>query len=74
MSELKFNKFLREILPGYHAYDFQDKERARGQYIAYMLMRTQSMFKWDGLPENKNTGEAGRIIVFSRNRLLGVKA
>ena len=51
MSELKFNKFLREILPGYHAYDFQDKERARGQYIAYMLMRTQSMFKWDGLPE-----------------------
>lgn len=51
MSELKFNKFLREILPGYHAYDFRDKERARGQYIAYMLNRTQSMFRWDGLPE-----------------------
>lgn len=51
MSELKFNKFLREILPGYSAYDFADKERARGQYIAYMLNRTQSMFKWEGLPD-----------------------
>jgi len=51
MGELKFNKFLRDILPGYSAYDFADKDRARGQYIGYFLNRTQSMFKWEGLPE-----------------------
>lgn len=51
MGELKFNKFLRDILPGYSAYDFADKDRARGQYIGYFLNRTQSMFKWEGLPD-----------------------
>ena len=31
--------------------DFSDKEGSTKQYVAYMLNRTQSMFRYDGLPE-----------------------
>lgn len=33
-------------------YDFKDKERGVGNYIAYMLLRTQSMFEYENLPES----------------------
>jgi len=33
-------------------YDFTDKERSVNDYIRYMLCRTQSMFKYNGLPES----------------------
>lgn len=36
--------------PGH--YDFCDKERNISQMIGYMLDRTQSMFRWEGLPES----------------------
>lgn len=47
----KYNKYLSDILPGFRSFDFTDKSKVRSQYIRYMLNRTQSMFKWEGLPE-----------------------
>lgn len=32
-------------------YDFKDKKQHIGEYIAYMLARTQMIFKWSNLPE-----------------------
>lgn len=46
-----FDNYIREILPGFVPFDFKDKERCNAQHIAYMLNRTQSMFRWDGLPD-----------------------
>ena len=46
-----YNKYLSDILPGFRPYDFTDKNRSRSDFIRYMLNRTQSMFKWEGLPE-----------------------
>lgn len=47
-----FDRYIRDILPGFCPFDFKDKERCNAQHIAYMLNRTQSMFKWDGLPDS----------------------
>ena len=47
----KYNKYLSDILPGFRPFDFADKSKVRSQYIRYMLNRTQSMFKWEGLPD-----------------------
>ena len=33
------------------AYDFKEKERHTREYIAYMLSRTQMIFKWENLPD-----------------------
>ena len=46
-----YNKYLSDILPGFRPYDFTDKDRSRSDFIRYMLNRTQSMFKWEGLPD-----------------------
>ena len=46
-----YNKYLSDILPGFRPYDFTDKNRSRSDFIRYMLNRTQSMFKWEGLPD-----------------------
>lgn len=47
------NRYFYDIMPcGGKMVDFADKERLNGQHIRYMLNRTQSMFKWDGLPES----------------------
>ena len=46
-----YNKYLSDILPGFRSYDFTDKNRSRSDFIRYMLNRTQSMFKWEGLPD-----------------------
>ena len=46
----RFNEFMHDILPGWTPYDFTNKDACMQQHISYMLNRTQSMFKWDGLP------------------------
>lgn len=51
-NELKrFNDYIENILPRVTPYDFKDKKRCIGNYVAYDLMRLQSMFKWKNLPE-----------------------
>lgn len=47
----RFNDYIHEIFPGVNPYDFSDKDLCIQQHICYMLNRTQSMFKWDGLPD-----------------------
>ena len=46
-----FNKYVYGMLGGSFKYDYTNKEICINQHITYMLDRTQSMFKWDGLPE-----------------------
>lgn len=47
----QYNKFISNVLGGCDLYDFKDKENTVNQYVLYMLNRTQSMFKWSGLPD-----------------------
>ena len=51
-SELeRYNKFISNVMGGTgDLFDFKDKERAVQTHVLYMLNRTQSMFKWNGLP------------------------
>lgn len=46
-----FNKYVFGLVSGQPEFDFSDKPRCISQHISYMLNRTHSMFKWDGLPE-----------------------
>lgn len=46
-----FDKFIAAIIPGYKPLALADKPRNTARHIAYMLDRTQSMFRWDGLPD-----------------------
>lgn len=45
----RFNRFIGDLLGV--CYDDIDLERLTRDYILYMLSRTQSMFKWEGLPD-----------------------
>ena len=45
-----YNKFIDTILCN-SDYDFSDKHSVIDNHIEYMLNRTQSMFKWNGLPD-----------------------
>ena len=45
-----FNKYVYGMLGGSPEYDFANKSTCIRQHIAYMLNRTQSMFRWNGLP------------------------
>lgn len=47
----QFDRFVCGILGESCEYDFTKKQLCTRQHIAYMLNRTQSMFKWDGLPD-----------------------
>lgn len=47
-----FEKFVSCILPGYKPFDFSDKKRSYNAHLSYMLNRTQSMFRWEGLPDS----------------------
>ena len=47
----RYNKFISNVLGGCELYDFAKKEDSVQQYVLYMLNRTQSMFKWTGLPD-----------------------
>lgn len=54
MSKSKYFRSLGNF-PGFSIstpYDFQNKENAISDYVLYMLSRTQSMFKYEGLPES----------------------
>lgn len=48
-----FDRFYSAIMPGLPGgcYDFADKSKNLSAIVAYMLNRTQSMFRWSGLPE-----------------------
>ena len=46
-----YNRFIDSIISGNCEYDFADKQRIIANHIEYMLNRTQSMFKWSGLPD-----------------------
>ena len=46
----EFNRFCAELL-GNDFYDFRDKSECVHYHISEMMNRTQSMFKWDGLPD-----------------------
>lgn len=46
-----FNKYVCGLLGGLPEFDFADKTSCIRQHIAYMLDRTQSMFRWEGLPD-----------------------
>ena len=46
-----FNKYVCGLVSGQPEFDFADKSRCINQHISYMLNRTHSMFKWEGLPE-----------------------
>lgn len=51
-SEVRnFNKYVYGLLGGSLDFDFTDKSTCTRQHVAYMLNRTQSMFRWDGLPD-----------------------
>lgn len=52
MNERQFNRFIKSILPGCVPFDFSDKPWAVNQHINYMLNRTQSMFRWNNLPDS----------------------
>lgn len=46
-----FNKYVCGFVSGQPEFDFADKPKCVNQHISYMLNRTQSMFRWDGLPD-----------------------
>lgn len=53
MSQLSaFLNYMRSIGLSLGEYDFRDKTRCIEQKIIRMLDRTQSMFKWSGLPDS----------------------
>lgn len=45
-----YNGLFNGVLP--KTFDFQDKEKSVSLYIGYMLSRTQSMFRYSGLPDS----------------------
>ena len=48
----RYNKFISAMMPGGKMFNFEDKQDNRFRHIMYMLNRTQSMFRWSGLPES----------------------
>lgn len=46
-----FNRYVCGMLGNSPEFDFADKSACIRQHIAYMLNRTQSMFRWYGLPD-----------------------
>lgn len=52
-EQRRFEHYLREIIPIRSTpFDFKDKERNIRSQLFYMLNRTQSMFRWNGLPDS----------------------
>lgn len=47
----RYNSYIAKMFPGMCDYDPRDKEENINAMVRYMLNRTQSMFKWEGLPE-----------------------
>ena len=46
-----FNKYVCGLVSGQSEFNFANKPKCINQHISYMLNRTQSMFRWDGLPD-----------------------
>lgn len=46
-----YSRFISAITPKFPAYHPRNKERNTGDIIGYMLSRTQSMFRYSGLPD-----------------------
>ena len=46
----EYNRFISALL-GDSIYDFRDKSDCISNHLEYMLIRTQTMFKWSGLPD-----------------------
>ena len=46
-----YNKFVDAMFGGACEYPFTDKKEAIKNHTLYMLSRTQSMFRWEGLPD-----------------------
>ena len=55
MGMSQYTRYLRLLLPDGsgpgHGCDFTRKRDIVDQYVGYMLIRTQSMFRWSGLPD-----------------------
>lgn len=47
-----YNKYIHGLIGDGCSYDYHKKEDCTRQNVTYMLNRTQSMFKWTGLPES----------------------
>ena len=47
----RYERYINGLLCGKPAFTFLDKDKCTNQHVSYMLNRTQSMFKWNGLPE-----------------------
>lgn len=47
----RYERYIEGLLCGKPSFDFLDKDKCTNQHVSYMLNRTQSMFKWNGLPE-----------------------
>lgn len=48
----RYQEFTEQLFPNsIGPYDFKNKEECVNQHVAYMLNRTQSMFRWSGLPD-----------------------
>ena len=47
----RYERYIQGLLCGKPGFNFSDKDKCTNQHITYMLNRTQSMFKWEGLPE-----------------------
>lgn len=52
MSINSFNSYISTLLSNKDIYDFTDKKQCVNTYVRYMINRTQSMFKWNNLPES----------------------
>lgn len=51
MSESRYYRYVRGIVPGVPPYDYKDKGVDLNYLVSYMLARTQQMFRWSGLPD-----------------------
>lgn len=47
----EYERFVSAMFGGSFEYDFTNKSMAISNHTRYMLARTQSMFKWSGLPD-----------------------
>ena len=47
----RYERYISGLLCDSPSFDFLEKDRCTNQHVSYMLNRTQSMFKWNGLPE-----------------------
>lgn len=51
MNASYYNRYIDKLLNNDLLYDFKDKQRVVNDHVSYMLSRTQSMFKYDNLPD-----------------------